>query len=105
MLMLQTFLIQFGHKGETHSDVVESGRHIAELSPWFAALGVVLAIFVIPFLLRKSRPKSTLWLFALLAGLLVTGMLSYSVFPVISTLSIFAGFLIALLLTIGGLLR
>lgn len=92
------------HAGETHQTAAEATAHnLATL--WYVALpafvvAVLAVAVVVYFVSGKSRSATDL---AILASLLIGGIATYSVAPVISTMALAIGFCLSLLQVLFGL--
>lgn len=96
-------MIYFAHGGEAHGNAAQSAWH-AITGEWYIALPLYLvllfALGTVIYLVSKSRAAV---FNILLAVLFVAGVLVYSAAPVVSVVSLAAGFALALLLVITNL--
>lgn len=91
------------HGGEDHDTVVESAQHATELNPYVVVPLAIALIILIPFVIKRIRPKSSLAILVLLGELFVVGVATYTAVPLLSVICIFAGFILAFMFAFGGL--
>jgi hypothetical protein len=98
-------IIFFSHAGESHEDVVSGTQHLIELSTWVAVPIILAVMAFVPWLISKLSKSKSLPVIVSLIELLLVGMLTYSVMPALSIISIIVGFVLAFVIAFGGIAR
>lgn len=86
------------HGGENHGDAVESARHAVDLDPWIASLIIIAAGALIPYVLFRLSKSAGLVIVVGLIEMLLVGILTYSVLPILSAVALVAGFALTLII-------
>lgn len=101
MLMYQ-FL---AHSGEDHQGAVESTQHLFESDPWVSVPLALAVMILIPWLVSKLSKSKSLPLTIGLMELFLVGLLTYSVLPALSIISIGVGFVLAFAVAFAGIVQ
>lgn len=90
------------HAGEEHSDVAEAVSHFA---PWYIAIPIfIITMAIIGYLTwLVSGKKIDTVLLVLAFCMLIVGLTSFTISPIVSVLAITIGIILAGLLAFGGL--